>query len=65
MGGRVRLLGLDRQLVNPFLENQKANTPLGRFATGTDVANAVHALADTLTFSTGGIITVDGGRLLK
>lgn len=48
-----------------FLENQKANTPLGRFATGTDVANAVHALADTLTFSTGGIITVDGGRLLK
>ncbi|MFN3489379.1 MAG: SDR family NAD(P)-dependent oxidoreductase [Emticicia sp.] len=48
-----------------FLQNQMDNTPLGRFATGVDVANAVYALATTLTFSTGNIITVDGGRLLK
>lgn len=48
-----------------FLQNQMDNTPLGRFATGVDVANAVYALATSLTFSTGTIITVDGGRLLK
>jgi 3-oxoacyl-[acyl-carrier protein] reductase len=48
-----------------FLQNQLNNTPLGRFAMGEDVANAVFALATTLTFSTGNIITVDGGRLLK
>lgn len=48
-----------------FLKNQMDNTPLERFATGVDVANAVYALATSLTFSTGTIITVDGGRLLK
>jgi 3-oxoacyl-[acyl-carrier protein] reductase len=48
-----------------FLQNQMDNTPLERFATGVDVANAVYALATSLTFSTGNIITVDGGRLLK
>ncbi|AEI46921.1 3-oxoacyl-(acyl-carrier-protein) reductase [Runella slithyformis DSM 19594] len=48
-----------------FLQNQMDNTPLGRFATGFDVANAVYALATSLIFSTGTVITVDGGRLLK
>lgn len=48
-----------------FLQNQMDNTPLGRFATGADVANVVYSLATTMTFSTGNIITVDGGRLLK
>lgn len=48
-----------------FLATQRNATPLGHFATGIDVANAVYALATTLTFSTGNIITVDGGRLLK
>jgi 3-oxoacyl-[acyl-carrier protein] reductase len=48
-----------------FLKNQLDNTPMGRFAMGEDVANAVVAVATTLTFSTGNIITVDGGRLLK
>jgi 3-oxoacyl-[acyl-carrier protein] reductase len=48
-----------------FLQNQKENTPLQRFATGQDVANAVYVVAEHLTFSTGNIITVDGGRLLK
>ncbi|WP_084332242.1 SDR family NAD(P)-dependent oxidoreductase [Runella limosa] len=48
-----------------FLQNQRDNTPLGRFATGSDVAQAVFALATSLTFTTGTILTVDGGRLLK
>ncbi len=48
-----------------FLQNQMNNTPMGRFAMGEDVANAVFAVATQLTFSTGNIITVDGGRLLK
>ncbi|RVT73907.1 SDR family oxidoreductase [Flavobacterium sufflavum] len=48
-----------------FLKNQKDNTPLGRFALGEDVANAVLSTATMLKFSTGTIITVDGGRLLK
>ncbi|CAH0994374.1 3-oxoacyl-[acyl-carrier-protein] reductase FabG [Emticicia aquatica] len=48
-----------------FLKNQMDNTPLQRFALGKDVANAVFSVATQLTFSTGNIITVDGGRLLK
>lgn len=48
-----------------FLKNQMDNTPLERFAQGEDVANAVFSVAEHLTFSTGNIITVDGGRLLK
>ncbi|KPM48922.1 SDR family NAD(P)-dependent oxidoreductase [Jiulongibacter sediminis] len=48
-----------------FLQNQIDHTPMERFATGEDVANAVFALADHLKMSTGGILTVDGGRLLK
>lgn len=48
-----------------FLKNQMDNTPLERFAMGEDVANAVFSVATQLTFSTGNIITVDGGRLLK
>lgn len=48
-----------------FLKNQMENTPLERFANRNDVANAVFAVATQLTFSTGNIITVDGGRLLK
>lgn len=48
-----------------FLKNQMDNTPLERFAQGEDVAKAVFSVATQLTFSTGNIITVDGGRLLK
>jgi len=47
-----------------FIQSQKDNTPLGKFALGQDVANAVFSVATQLTFSTGNIITVDGGRLL-
>lgn len=48
-----------------FLKNQLDHTPLQRFATGLDVADAVYSLASTMVFSTGNIITVDGGRLLQ
>ena len=47
-----------------FLKNQFDKTPLQRFALGEDVANAVFSVYTQLTFSTGNIITVDGGRLL-
>lgn len=48
-----------------FLQKQREATPLNRFATPNDVANTVVALATTLTFTTGCIIPVDGGRPLK
>lgn len=47
-----------------LLEQQRQHTPLGRIAYGEDVANAVLAAATMLTFSTGNIIHVDGGRPL-
>lgn len=46
------------------LEEQEARTPLGRVAKAEDVARAVIAAATHLTFSTGCIIPVDGGRPL-
>jgi len=48
-----------------FLQEQKNKTPLERFASGNDVAEAVYVASNHLTFTTGSIITVDGGRLLK
>jgi len=48
-----------------YLQSQLDATPLARLATPEDVANAVYAVAATLTFSTGCIIPVDGGRPLK
>jgi 3-oxoacyl-[acyl-carrier protein] reductase len=39
-------------------------TPLGRLATTLDVANTVLAVATELTFTTGVVIPVDGGRPL-
>jgi 3-oxoacyl-[acyl-carrier protein] reductase len=47
-----------------MLEDQRQRAPLKRIATNTDVANAVIAAATLLTFSTGTIIHVDGGRPL-
>lgn len=44
---------------------QLDKTPLNRFATPEDVADTVFALATYLKFTTGSIIPVDGGRLLK
>jgi 3-oxoacyl-[acyl-carrier protein] reductase len=48
-----------------FLQKQLDATPLARFATPNDVADAVIALATILKFTTGSIIPVDGGRLLR
>lgn len=42
---------------------QSARTPLARLADPTEVARAVTAAATHLTFSTGAVIAVDGGRL--
>lgn len=43
---------------------QKQRTPLGRIAQPQEVAHAVLAIATLLTFTTGSIIPVDGGRPL-
>ena len=48
-----------------FLKIQLDGTPLNRFATPEDVADAVYALATYLRFTTGSIIAVDGGKPLK
>ena len=48
-----------------FLKMQMDGTPLNRFATPEDVANAVYVLTTYLTFTTGSIIAVDGGKPLK
>lgn len=60
------VLGEYASRVDPaYLEKQLNATPMGRLATPDDVANAVLALATTLTFTTGSIISVDGGRTLN
>ena len=48
-----------------ILEEQRQKTPLKRIAQPQDVAQAVLALATMLTFTTGSIIPVDGGRPLN
>ena len=48
-----------------YIKLQEDLTPLNRLAAPEDVANAVFALATSLTFTTGAIIPVDGGRPLK
>jgi 3-oxoacyl-[acyl-carrier protein] reductase len=52
--------GLDES----WRRDQMRRTPLGRFASPDDVADAVLAVATTLRCSTGCIIPVDGGRPL-
>jgi 3-oxoacyl-[acyl-carrier protein] reductase len=60
------VMGEYTKTVDPaYLQQQLDATPLKRLATPEDVANAVLALATTLTFTTGSIIPVDGGRPLK
>ena len=48
-----------------FLKKQLDGTPLNRFATPEDVADAVYALTTYLRFTTGSIIAVDGGKILN
>jgi 3-oxoacyl-[acyl-carrier protein] reductase len=45
-------------------DQQAARTPLGRLATPAEVGAAVVAAVRHLTFSTGSVLLVDGGRLL-
>ena len=47
-----------------FNAKTAATTPLKRVASPEDVARAVMACATHLTYSTGSVITVDGGRAL-
>lgn len=47
-----------------YLDAQRSGTPLGRLATAGDVASAVSAVVRDLPFTTGAIISVDGGRPL-
>ncbi|MBV7336315.1 SDR family oxidoreductase [Chloroflexi bacterium TSY] len=48
-----------------YIQEQIDKTPLNRIAQPEDVADAVFAVATQLTFSTGCIIPVDGGRPLS
>jgi len=48
-----------------YLQQQIDLTPLGRLATPEDVADTVWAIATTLTFMTGNVVPVDGGRPLR
>ncbi len=60
------VLGEYAKSVDPaYLKMQEDLTPLSRLATPEDVANTIYALATYLTFTTGSIIPVDGGRALK
>ncbi|KLV08406.1 SDR family NAD(P)-dependent oxidoreductase [Photobacterium ganghwense] len=52
--------GLD----DSWRNQQEMSTPLKRLASDDEVANAVYAAAEVLTFSTGNTISVDGGRPL-
>jgi len=45
-------------------DRQSSNTPLGRLAQPEEVADTVLAAASLLTFATGSVLYVDGGRLL-
>jgi 3-oxoacyl-[acyl-carrier protein] reductase len=44
---------------------QAARTPLGRLAAPAEVANAVVSAVRDLTFTTGCVLAVDGGRPLN
>jgi hypothetical protein len=53
-----------KSLGTRWRDEQTARTPLQRLAAPADVGRAVVAAVQTLTFSTGCVIAVDGGRPL-
>jgi 3-oxoacyl-[acyl-carrier protein] reductase len=53
-----------QRMPQEILQQQRDRTPLGRIAEAEEVADAVYAVATLLTFTTGAIIPVDGGRPL-
>jgi 3-oxoacyl-[acyl-carrier protein] reductase len=54
-----------QQMPPEVIQQQRDLTPLGRIASSEDVAEAVYAVATHLTFTTGAVIPVDGGRPLR
>ncbi len=59
------VLGEYTKNIDPnYLQLQMDKTPMARLAMPEDVAKAVFSLTDTLTFCTGNILNVDGGRPL-
>lgn len=54
--------GFIRSLDPAWRDEQLARTPLGRLAAPDEVAAAVLAVVRDLTFSTGSVIALDGGR---
>jgi 3-oxoacyl-[acyl-carrier protein] reductase len=70
---RIRVVSVSPALVDTefvksidpaWHDEQAARTPLGRLATPEEIANAVVAAITSLTFATGSILLVDGGRSL-
>lgn len=53
-----------RQMDPTYIKQQADLTPLKRLASPKDVAETVYAVATKLTFMTGNIVPVDGGRPL-
>lgn len=71
---RIRVLSVSPGLVDTefvksldpkWRDEQAARTPLGRLTTPEEVGQAIVAAVRHLTFSTGSIVLVDGGRLLS
>jgi 3-oxoacyl-[acyl-carrier protein] reductase len=54
-----------KSLDQAWRDEQAARSPLGRLGTPQEVAAAVAAVITTLTFTTGTIVAVDGGRMLS
>ena len=70
---RIRVVSVSPALVDTefvksmdpaWHDEQAARTPLGRLATPEEIASAVVAAITSLTFATGSILLVDGGRSL-
>lgn len=60
------VLGEYTKKIDPaYLKQQEDLTPMARLAQPEDVASTVYALTHLLTFTTGSVIPVDGGRPLK
>ncbi len=56
--------GATVKMSQAWRHEQAARTPLKRLATPQEIARAVAAMATSLTFATGVIIPIDGGRPL-
>jgi 3-oxoacyl-[acyl-carrier protein] reductase len=53
-----------RSLDRAWRDEQEASTPLGRLAARPEVGAAVVSVVRDLTFTTGAVIPIDGGRPL-